>query len=68
VNRAFVVVALAAVTFAQGFLGALIASGLTGLDASAVQAAAVGAAGAAMSVLVNGLGKLHAHLADKVTG
>lgn len=67
-NRALIVLALAAVTFAEGFIAALLASGLTGLDASVIQSAAVGAAGAALSVLVNGLGRLHAVLAARNEG
>lgn len=67
-NRAVIVLALAAVTFAEGFIAALVASGLTGLDASVVQSAAVGAAGAALSVVVNGLGRLHTYLAQKNEG
>jgi hypothetical protein len=64
-NRALIVLALAAVTFLEGFVGALLAAGLTGLDATAFQAAVVGAAGAALSVLVNGLGRLHGYLAAR---
>lgn len=65
-DRFFVVVALAAVTFLQGFLGAVIAAPLlTSLDPSALQAAAVGAGGAALSVLFNGLGDLHGYLAAR---
>lgn len=64
-NKVVVVVALAAVTFLEGFLGALLATGFTGLDASAVQAAAVGACGAALSVIANGLGRLHGYLAAR---
>lgn len=61
-NKAIVVLGLAAVTFAQGFIGAFVASGLTDLDASTLQAAAIGAAGAALSVILNGLGDLRAWL------
>lgn len=64
-NRALIVLALAAVTFLEGFVGALLATGLTGLDATTLQAATVGAAGAALSVLVNGLGRLHGYLAAR---
>lgn len=64
-NRALIVLALAAVTFLEGFIGALVATGLTGLDATAVQAAVVGAGGAALSVLINGLGRLHGYLAAR---
>ena len=64
-NRALIVLSLAAVTFVQGFLGALVAGGLTDLDVSTLQAAAVGAVGGALSVIVNGVGKLHAYLAAR---
>lgn len=68
-NRALIVLALAAVTFAEAFLAALIAAPLlTDLDVSAVEAAAVGAGGAALSVIVNGLGRLHAYLHDRNEG
>lgn len=64
-NKGFIVLALATVTFIEGFLGTLIATGVTGLDASAIQAAAVGASGSAMSVVVNGIGRLHRWLAAR---
>jgi hypothetical protein len=64
-NRALIVLSLAAVTFVEGFLGALIAGGITSLDISVIQAAAVGALGGALSVVANGLGKLHAYLAAR---
>lgn len=64
-NRVWIVLALAAVTFAEGFLGAVVAGGLTDLSVSTLQAAAVGAGGAALSVIVNGLGRLHAYLAAR---
>lgn len=64
-NRALIVLSLAVVTFFQGFLGALIAGGLTDLDVTTLEAAAVGAAGGALSVIVNGIGKLHAYLAER---
>lgn len=64
-NRALIVVALAVVTFFQGFLGSLIVGGVTDLSVSALEAAAVGAVGGAISVLANGVGKLHAYLAER---
>jgi hypothetical protein len=67
-NRALIVLALAAVTFAEGFLGAIVAAPLlTSLDPSALEAAAVGAGGSALSVIVNGLGRLHGYLAARNT-
>lgn len=64
-NRALIVLSLAAVTFVEGFLGALIATGLTDLNADALEMAAVGAGGAALSVIANGVGRLHAWLAAR---
>ncbi len=62
-NRALIVVALAAVTFAETFLGALVAAPLlTDIDVSTLEAAAAGAGGASLSVIVNGLGRLHSWL------
>lgn len=66
-TKALIVVALAAVTFVEGFLGTLLASAITDLDASAVQAAAVGAIGGAGSVILNGIGRLHQYLAARNT-
>jgi len=67
-SKALIVLALAAVTFAETFLGALLAMPLlTDIDVSAVEAAAAGAGGAALSVIVNGLGRLHQYLAARNT-
>lgn len=65
-NRAMTVLALAGVTFVEGFLGALLAAPLlTALDPSVWQSASVGAGGAALSVILNGLGDLHGYLAAR---
>lgn len=61
-NKAIIVVGLAAVTFAQGFIGAFAAAGFTDLSVSSLQAAAIGASGAALSVILNGIGDLRAWL------
>lgn len=65
-NQALTTLALAAVTFIEGFLGALLAAPLlTALEPSVLQSAAVGAGGAALSVILNGLGDLHGYLATR---
>lgn len=64
-NKALIIIALAAVTFGEAFLGTLLVAGLTDLSPTALQTAAIGAAASASSVLINGLGKLHAYLAAR---
>lgn len=64
-SKALIILSLAAVTFAEGFLGSLVVAGLTDLSVTALQTAAIGAAGAGLSVIVNGLGKLHSFLAAR---
>lgn len=67
-KKVLVIVGLAAVTFAQGFIGALVTAGLTDLSVSSLQAAAIGASGAALSVILNGLGDLRTWLETAAGG
>src|SRR5690606_29898525 len=61
-KKAFIVLALAVVEFAKGFLAALLATGLTSLDASTVQMIVIGALVPAGSVVLTGLDRLRTYL------
>jgi hypothetical protein len=65
-NKATTIVALAAVTFLEGFFGVLVAAPiLTDIDVSVLEAGAAAGGAAAVSVILNGLGDLHGYLAAK---
>ena len=60
--------ALAAVTFLEGFFGVLVAAPiLTDIDVSALEAGVAAGGAAAVSVVLNGLGDLHGYLAARRT-
>ncbi len=64
-EKALIVLAAAVVEFVKGFLSALLATGLTSLDASIIQMTIIGALIPAGSVILTGLDRLRTYLAAR---